>query len=51
MKQTSKLTRNQRLFLEKKGISDTQDLRFCYENKHEFVYFNKKDNKTYIVNK
>lgn len=51
MKQTSKLTRNQRQFLEKNGIADTSDLRFCKEDKKVFVYFNKRDGKVYIIDK
>ena len=51
MKQTSKLTRNQRHFLESRGIKDTTNLRFCKEDKHVFVYFNKEDGKVYSINK
>jgi hypothetical protein len=51
MKQTSKLTRNQRQFLESRGIKDTTNLRFCKEDKHVFVYFNKEDGKVYSINK
>lgn len=51
MKQTSKLTRNQRQFLERSGITDTSDLRFCKEDKKVFVYFNKRDGKVYTIDK
>lgn len=49
MKQTSKLTRNQRNFLEEHGIKDTRDLRFCHENKKEFIYYNKVEDKVYTI--
>lgn len=39
------------MFLEKKGITDTSNLRFCREDKKEFVYLNKQDGKTYTIEK
>lgn len=51
MKQTSKLTRNQRHFLEERGIKNTTNLRFCREDKQVFIYFNKEVGKVYSINK
>lgn len=51
MKQSKKLTRNQRQFLKEKGIKDISNLRFCREDKQVFVYFNKQDGKVYSIDK
>lgn len=51
MKQSKKLTRNQRQFLKEKGIKDISNLRFCREDKQVFVYLNKEDGKVYSIDK
>lgn len=40
MKQTKKLTYNQRSFLLSKGIEDFKNIRFYRENKDFFEYYN-----------
>lgn len=51
MKQTKKLTRNQRDFLNSKGIEDTYNLRFCWENNKEFAYYNEETEKVEVLEK
>lgn len=51
MKQTKKFTRSQRQFLESKGITNFEGLRFCHETKTEFVYYDSKDDKVITLEK
>lgn len=51
MKQTSKLTRRQREFLEERGIEDTEKLRFCCEDKVKFVFFDTESGRKVEVSK
>lgn len=51
MKQTKRLTRNQRLFLEERGIVNTKNIRFCKEDSKQFVYYDIEGEKTVVIGK
>lgn len=49
MKQTSKLTRRQRQFLEENGVKVTNNLRFCEETDKKFVYYDTSKEKQVVI--
>lgn len=51
MKQTSKLTRRQRQFLEERGIAVNEKLRFCKEDTQKFVYYDTEKNRQVVITK
>lgn len=42
MKQTKKITRNQRELLKRNGVSDPYDYRLSKETKTEYIFYNEK---------
>lgn len=51
MKQTSKLTRRQRDFLNAKGVKNTKAFRFCEENPKVYVFYNTEKQEQVVYNK